>query len=132
MAVSSADFGLVYGLARGTGCSPFEAVFASVVTVADASQFGALGAIAAGMPWAGILLVTAWYALPLVGSANWNHAAVRDRRQQWEDGAIRLSSGAKRSIWSLRGGTSPTSRATSASARRRSTSGGARSRSTAP
>lgn len=60
IAVSSAGFGLVYGLAaRQAGYTPIEAVFASVVTFAGASQFAALGAIAAGMPWAGILIVTA-------------------------------------------------------------------------
>ena len=59
IAVSVAAFGLVFGLAaRNAGFSPVEAVASSVVVFAGASQFAAAGYIAAGLPWAPIVVLT--------------------------------------------------------------------------
>lgn len=59
IAVSVAAFGLVFGLAaRNAGYSPVEAVASSVVVFAGASQFAAAGYVAAGLPWAGIVVLT--------------------------------------------------------------------------
>lgn len=59
IAVSVAAFGLVFGLAaRNAGFSPVEAAAFSVVVFAGASQFAAAGYIAAGLPWAPIVLLT--------------------------------------------------------------------------
>jgi 4-azaleucine resistance transporter AzlC len=58
---SSAGFGLVYGLtARNTGFSLVEAVAMSVLVFAGASQFAAVGYVASGLPWPGIVLLTAF------------------------------------------------------------------------
>jgi 4-azaleucine resistance transporter AzlC len=57
--VSSGAFGVVYGLAaRETGLSLAESIAMSVFVLAGASQFAALGLIAAGVPWLGIVLLT--------------------------------------------------------------------------
>jgi 4-azaleucine resistance transporter AzlC len=57
--VSVAAFGLVFGLAaRSAGFSPIEAVASSVLVFAGASQFAAAGYIAAGLPWAPIVVLT--------------------------------------------------------------------------
>jgi 4-azaleucine resistance transporter AzlC len=59
IAVSVAAFGLVFGLAaRSAGFSPVEAVASSVLVFAGASQFAAAGYIAAGLPWAPIVVLT--------------------------------------------------------------------------
>lgn len=59
IAVSVAAFGLVFGLAaRSAGFSPIEAMAFSVVVFAGASQFAAAGYIAAGLPWAPIVVLT--------------------------------------------------------------------------
>jgi 4-azaleucine resistance transporter AzlC len=59
IAVSVAAFGLVFGLAaRNAGFSPLEAVAFSVVVFAGASQFAAAGYVAAGLPWAPIVVLT--------------------------------------------------------------------------
>lgn len=57
--VSAGAFGVVYGLAaRETGLSLAESIAMSVFVLAGASQFAALGLIAAGVPWLGIALLT--------------------------------------------------------------------------
>ena len=59
IAVSVAAFGLVFGLAaRNAGFSPIEAVASSVLVFAGASQFAAAGYVAAGLPWAPIVVLT--------------------------------------------------------------------------
>jgi len=59
IAVSVAAFGFVFGLAaRNAGFSPIEAVAFSVVVFAGASQFAGAGYIAAGLPWAPIIVLT--------------------------------------------------------------------------
>lgn len=59
IAVSVAAFGLVFGLAaRNAGFSPVEAMAFSVIVFAGASQFAAAGYIAAGLPWAPIVVLT--------------------------------------------------------------------------
>jgi 4-azaleucine resistance transporter AzlC len=59
IAVSVGAFGLVFGLAaRNAGFSPIEAVASSVLVFAGASQFAAAGYIAAGLPWAPIVVLT--------------------------------------------------------------------------
>ena len=60
IAVSSGGFGLVYGLAaRSAGFSPVEAMAMSLVVFAGASQFAAVGLVAGGLAWPGIMLLTA-------------------------------------------------------------------------
>src|SRR6478752_4695089 len=59
IAVSAAGFGFVYGLAaRGAGFSPLEAMAMSVIVFAGAAQFAAVGYVASGLPWPGIILLT--------------------------------------------------------------------------
>ena len=59
IAVSVVGFGLVFGLAaRQAGYSPVEAVAMSVFLFAGASQFAAVGYVAAGLPWAPIVVLT--------------------------------------------------------------------------
>jgi 4-azaleucine resistance transporter AzlC len=58
--LSAAGFGVVYGLAAGAaGFSPIEASAMSVVVFAGASQFAAVGMVAAALPWPAIVLTTA-------------------------------------------------------------------------
>ena len=60
IAVSVAAFGLVYGLAaRQAGFSLLAALVASVVVLAGASQFAAVGLVASGVPWIAIVPLTA-------------------------------------------------------------------------
>jgi 4-azaleucine resistance transporter AzlC len=60
IAVSAAGFGLVYGLAaRGAGFSPIEAMAMSVIVFAGAAQFAAVGYVAGGLAWPGVILLTA-------------------------------------------------------------------------
>ncbi len=58
--VSAAGFGFVYGLsARGAGLSPLEAMAMSTIVFAGAAQFAAVGYVASGLAWPGIVLLTA-------------------------------------------------------------------------
>ena len=58
--VSAAAFALVYGLAaRQAGLSPVEGLAMSAIAFAGAAQFAAVGLIAQGVPWLGILVLTA-------------------------------------------------------------------------
>jgi 4-azaleucine resistance transporter AzlC len=59
IAVSAIGFGFVYGLsARQAGFSPIEAVAMSTIVFAGAAQFAAVGYVAAGLPWPGVVLLT--------------------------------------------------------------------------
>jgi len=59
IAVSAIGFGFVFGLAaRDAGYSPIEASAMSVIVFAGAAQFAAVGYVAAGLPWAPILVLT--------------------------------------------------------------------------
>ena len=59
--VSAGGFGLVYGLtARAAGFSPLEAGAMSLFVFAGASQFVAIGYVAAAFPWLWILGLTAF------------------------------------------------------------------------
>ena len=58
--VSAAGFGFVYGLsARQAGFSPIEAMAMSMIVFAGAAQFAAVGYVASGLAWPGIVLLTA-------------------------------------------------------------------------
>ena len=59
IAVSAMGFGFVYGLsAREAGFSPIEVLAMSVIVFGGASQFAAVGYIASGLAWPGIVLLT--------------------------------------------------------------------------
>jgi 4-azaleucine resistance transporter AzlC len=59
IAVSAAAFGFVFGLAaKGAGYSPIEASAMSLFAFAGASQFAAVGYVAAGLPWLPIVALT--------------------------------------------------------------------------
>ena len=59
--VSAGGFGLVYGLTAGeAGFSPIEAGAMSLFVFAGAAQFVAIGYVATGVGWAGILALTAF------------------------------------------------------------------------
>jgi len=61
IAASAGGFGLVYGLAaRSAGLSTVEVAAMSGLVFSGGAQFAALGYIAAGAPWAAIVLVTAF------------------------------------------------------------------------
>ena len=58
--VSAAGFGFVYGLAaRDAGFSPIEAMAMSTFVFAGAAQFAAVGYVASGLAWPGVILLTA-------------------------------------------------------------------------
>jgi 4-azaleucine resistance transporter AzlC len=60
IAVSAAAFGFVYGLsARNAGFSPIEAMAMSLIVFAGAAQFAAVGYVANGLAWPGVILLTA-------------------------------------------------------------------------
>jgi branched chain amino acid efflux pump len=60
IAVSAMGFGFVYGLsAREAGFSPVEAMAMSTIVFAGAAQFAAVGYVASGLAWPGIILLTA-------------------------------------------------------------------------
>ena len=60
IAVSAMGFGFVYGLsAREAGFSPIEAVAMSTIVFAGAAQFAAVGYVASGLAWPGVVLLTA-------------------------------------------------------------------------
>ena len=61
IAVSAAGFGLVYGLAaRTAGLSIIEVTAMSTLVFSGGAQFAALAYIAAGAPWAAVVLLTAF------------------------------------------------------------------------
>ncbi len=58
--MSAAGFGFVYGLsAREAGFSVVEAMAMSTLVFAGAAQFAAVGYVASGLAWPGIILLTA-------------------------------------------------------------------------
>ncbi|MEI8332327.1 MAG: AzlC family ABC transporter permease [Chloroflexota bacterium] len=58
-AVAATAFGIVYGLAaRAAGFSIVEALAMSIIVLAGASQFAAVGFVAQGLPWIAIVLLT--------------------------------------------------------------------------
>jgi 4-azaleucine resistance transporter AzlC len=58
--VSAAGFGFVYGLAaRDAGFSPIEAMAMSSLVFGGAAQFAAVGYVASGLAWPGVILLTA-------------------------------------------------------------------------
>ena len=60
IAVSAIGFGFVYGLsAREAGFSVIEAMAMSTIVFAGAAQFAAVGYVASGLAWPGIILLTA-------------------------------------------------------------------------
>ena len=60
IAVSAAGFGFVYGLAaRQAGFSTIEAMAMSTIVFAGAAQFAAVGYVASGLAWPGVVLLTA-------------------------------------------------------------------------
>ena len=60
IAVSAGGFGFVYGLAaRDAGFSPIEAMAMSTFVFAGAAQFAAVGYVASGLAWPGVILLTA-------------------------------------------------------------------------
>jgi branched chain amino acid efflux pump len=57
--VSIVGFAFVYGLsAREAGFTPIDALAMSSIAFAGAAQFAAVGYVAGGLPWAGIILLT--------------------------------------------------------------------------
>ncbi len=60
ISVSALAFGFVYGLsARNAGFSPIEAIAMSTLVFAGAAQFAAVGYVAGGLAWPGVILLTA-------------------------------------------------------------------------
>lgn len=58
--VSALGFGFVYGLAaRDAGFSPIEAMAMSTIVFGGAAQFAAVGYVASGLAWPGVILLTA-------------------------------------------------------------------------
>jgi 4-azaleucine resistance transporter AzlC len=58
--VSAVGFGFVYGLAaRDAGFSPVEALAMSTLAFGGAAQFAAVGYVAGGLAWPGVVLLTA-------------------------------------------------------------------------
>jgi 4-azaleucine resistance transporter AzlC len=58
--VSAMGFGFVYGLAaRNAGFSPVEAMAMSALAFGGAAQFAAVGYVAGGLAWPGVVLLTA-------------------------------------------------------------------------
>lgn len=59
IALSAAGFGFIFGLAaREAGLTVFEASAMSVIVFGGASQFAAVGYVAAGLAWPAIILLT--------------------------------------------------------------------------
>jgi predicted branched-subunit amino acid permease len=59
--VSATGFGFVFGLsAREAGFSPIEAMAFSTIVFGGAAQFAAVGYVVAGLPWPGIIVLTAF------------------------------------------------------------------------
>ena len=85
IAVSAIGFGFVYGLsARQAGFSPIEAVAMSVIVFGGAAQFAAVGYVAGGLAWPGVVLLTALlnarHLLYSVALAPWLQDVPRPRR----------------------------------------------------
>ena len=60
IAASAMGFGFVYGLsAREAGFSPIEAIAMSTIVFAGAAQFAAVGYVAGGLAWPGVVVLTA-------------------------------------------------------------------------
>jgi len=60
IATSATGFGFVYGLAaRDAGFSPIEAMAMSTIVFGGAAQFAAVGYVASGLAWPGVILLTA-------------------------------------------------------------------------
>jgi len=83
--VSGLGFGVVYGLAaREAGFSPIEAMAMSVLVFAGAAQFAAVGYVAAGLAWPGVILLTALlnarHLLYSAALAPWLNGVPRIRR----------------------------------------------------
>ena len=58
--ISAMGFGFVYGLAaRNAGFSPVEAMAISALAFGGAAQFAAVGYVAGGLAWPGVILLTA-------------------------------------------------------------------------
>ncbi|HYN47515.1 MAG TPA: AzlC family ABC transporter permease [Candidatus Nanopelagicales bacterium] len=82
---SAVGFGFVFGLtARGAGFSVVEATAFSVIVFAGASQFAAVGMVAAGFGWPAIVLLTglvnARHALYAAALAPWLRGRPRPER----------------------------------------------------
>jgi 4-azaleucine resistance transporter AzlC len=82
---SAVGFGLVYGLtARQAGLSLVEAISMSVLVFAGAAQFAAVGALAGGVGWPAIVLITAFlnarHLLYSAALAPWTSKASRGMR----------------------------------------------------
>ena len=85
IAVSAIGFGFVYGLsAHDAGFSPIEAMAMSVIVFAGAAQFAAVGYVAGGLPWIGVILLTgllnARHLLYSASLAPWLQDVPRPRR----------------------------------------------------
>ena len=85
IAVSATGFGFVYGLsARDAGFSPIEAMAMSTLVFAGAAQFAAVGYIAGGLAWPGVILLTgllnARHLLYSAALAPWLRDTPRPRR----------------------------------------------------
>ena len=78
-------FGFVYGLsAHDAGFSTLEAMAMSVIVFAGAAQFAAVGYVAGGLPWLGVVLLTgllnARHLLYSAALAPWFQDVPRSRR----------------------------------------------------
>jgi 4-azaleucine resistance transporter AzlC len=85
IAVSAGGFGFVYGLAaRDAGFSPIEAMAMSTFVFAGAAQFAAVGYVASGLAWPGVILLTALlnarHLLYSAALAPWLRDAPRSKR----------------------------------------------------
>jgi 4-azaleucine resistance transporter AzlC len=85
IAVSAGGFGFVYGLAaRDAGFSPLEAMAMSTLVFAGAAQFAAVGYVASGLAWPGVILLTALlnarHLLYSAALAPWLRETPRPRR----------------------------------------------------
>ncbi len=85
IAVSAIGFGFVYGLsAHDAGFSPIDAMAMSVIVFAGAAQFAAVGYVAGGLPWIGVVLLTgllnARHLLYSASLAPWLQDVPRPRR----------------------------------------------------
>jgi len=85
IALSAGGFGFVYGLsARDAGFSPIEAMAMSTLVFAGAAQFAAVGYVASGLAWPGVILLTALlnarHLLYSAALAPWLRETPRPRR----------------------------------------------------